>query len=170
MCWKIKNIEEMKHIQCPSDIVVYKIGIKEGDEFKSYYFDYFYKIGESKPLKKIYLERGGVADYKILYKINYGYHSYGSSIKLAQFSDNSGIGIYSSSNSKMLEGFMPFELLRYNLFIGRFIIPKGTRCFINKNDEYVSERIKFDGFVSDFIEITNWMSLRELDKKLKKEG
>ena len=30
--------------------------------------------------------------------------------------------------------------------IGTFIIPKGTKFFINYDKEYVSETIKFDGF------------------------
>lgn len=120
MCWMMHSTKTIFPNFADDDIIVYKIGFKEDNEFIGYFYNEHYKIGEEKYHVDINLKRTYVYDDIKHYEINEGFHSYG--------------------NNARVNGLLK------NCVIGRFIIPKGTKFFINDDKEYVSETIKFDGF------------------------
>lgn len=120
MCWMMCTTKTIFPNFADDDIIVYKIGFKEDNEFIGYFYTEHYKIGEEKYHVDINLKRTYVYDDIKHYEINAGFHSYG--------------------NNARVNGLLK------NCVIGRFIIPKGTKFFINYDKEYVSETIKFDGF------------------------
>jgi hypothetical protein len=127
MCWKSNNLIAKK---ADKDIVVYKMGFIKNNIFTSYYRDGFQynKNNSNLPIIKIQ-----VINTNCIYSIEKGYHCYS---KYCQINLNKQyFNIYSISGVK----------IDYYFYadIGKFIIPKGTIYYENKDGEIVSEKLIF---------------------------
>lgn len=151
MCWKInlKNKKEViKENIAKDDIIVYKVGIKNKlvTNFTSYYNYYHYSIDE---LNKTVKLRPSSRYTDFLCYINEGYHSYGPSVCVQMFDDKEFCNkIMISYNNKFIDGIPEDDDDYERICIGRFIIPKNSKYYVNKKGEYVSETIIFKKYVT----------------------
>ena len=161
MCWRKerlfpKKIENLKAIIANKDIIVYKIGYKCRDNFISLYMTYEYIPGELAEHITIVLEEvkseSLIDDYRDYYIIDRGYHSYGKNIKvnIVKIFYNVTFFIYNDYFCINRFSCTYHDLFLKKLVIGKFIIPEGTKYFINDNDEYVSEYIRFDKIMLEY--------------------
>lgn len=131
MCfWKSK---QSKVLIAKRDIKVYKIGsYADGDSFNPFFYSYF-----EYPVNQIVF-----TEVKFTDTINWGFHSY-INCKLVFFYDE--VSLY-SCGKLILWVSLP------TVYLGEFIIPKGTTYCLNNNGEVVSNKLMYTG---NHIEITS---------------
>jgi hypothetical protein len=142
MCWIGGEIETRPRI-AKNDITVYKIGLisRSGKTFTSFLREYKYRVGTLQ--KKINLTALPSYPDSGLCVIDDGYHSYsaGNKIQIDDYYISVFMRIKTNAVSTgRVEYFQPVS-------IGKFIIPKGTKYYINRYGEVVSEQIMYVGLV-----------------------
>jgi hypothetical protein len=141
MCWSGNEIEIRPHV-AKGDITVYKFGNYSTEEafFLPRYMDLRYEIGKLQ--KKVSIKV--IRPYPLInvWTINEGYHSYsgGNRIRIGK----NGIFLSPRNRGGYYSDIVAFER---PVYIGRFIIPKGSTYYINRAGEVVSENIMYDGRV-----------------------
>ena len=129
MCfWKSK---QSKVLRAKRDIVVYKIGdFADKDTFVPYYMNSFtYKTNVSYRI---------CPDFKSN-AITIGFHGY---INILVTVDNpSGLNAIVQKNDKYRLAIAIYGTFQYTLYLGRFIVPKGSEYYINSRGEIVSSNI-----------------------------
>jgi hypothetical protein len=150
MCWlsKSKPIERM----ADKDIVVYKIvskGDRNGNVLNYFYnggYITYYKGNESEKINisPIYVEYGISDNY---YIIEEGYHSYSLDCRMHLIMESllkfKEFDVFSNSEDSKL--ILMAYYIRESDRIGKFVIPKGSKYYLNDKGEYVSDNIKFMG-------------------------
>lgn len=93
-----------------------------------------------------------IDDYRDYYIIDRGYHSYGKNIKVNIIKDFDNVTFFIYNDYFCINRFSCtyHDLFLKKLVIGKFIIPEGAKYFINDNDEYVSEYIRFDKIMLEY--------------------
>ena len=134
MCWiGRKNNKQV----AKRDFYVYKIGLVMGNTFTSLFQKYIYRIKRSNliiPL--LFIED----DYEKI-KIENGYHAYKE--VAIEFCQNPYLrDIYLGD---VIKGFVDDLSLYSPLYLGTFIIPKGSKYYINNRGEIVSSNIIYTG-------------------------
>ena len=120
--------ENSKVLVAKKNIKVYKIGIyADNNSFNPFYYDNF----------KYYVNQTVFENVKFMNTIEQGLHSY-IMCKLAPFSTN--MNLYSCGNF-----LYSLYLLAYAIYLGEFIIPKGTTYCLNRNGEVVSDVLVYTG-------------------------
>ena len=134
MCWiGRKNNKQV----AKRDFYVYKIGLVIGNTFTSLFQKYIYRIKKSNPIIPLLF----IEDNYERIKIEDGYHSY-KEIAI-EFCQNPYLrDIYLGD---VINGFVD-DLSQYSpLYLGTFIIPKGSKYYINNRGEIVSSNIIYKG-------------------------
>lgn len=118
--------KQSKVLIAKRDIVVYKIGsYAEGNFFNSFFYQEF-----EYPVNQIVFTKVKFTDI-----INCGFHSY-INCELVSFYNN--VNLYSCVKF-ILGASLP------TVYLGEFIIPKGTTYCLNKYGEVVSDKLMYTG-------------------------
>ena len=137
MCfWKSK---QSKVLRAKRDIVVYKIGdFADKDTFVPYYMNSFtYKTNVPCRI---------CPDFKSN-AITIGFHGY---INILVTVDNpSELNAIVQKNDKYRSVIAIYGTFQYTLYLGRFIIPKGSIYCVNDSNEIVSNQIIYTGQYSN---------------------
>ena len=149
MCWKIKEIEfnknpESYHKVAEEDITVYKFGYAFFDEFlPAFHLSFSYNANVLNSKEDISCKK--CDDYII---IEEGYHSYSMECSLYHIHGSNLFYAF------LLDGFLsgPYTA---TLYIGEFIIPKGTEYYENEKGEIVSPKIIWNGHLEDLSKFGN---------------
>ena len=148
MCfWKSK---QSKVLRAKRDIVVYKIGdFADKDTFVPYYKNSFtYKTNVPCRI---------CPDFKSN-AITIGFHGY---INILVTVDNpSGLNAIVRKNDKYRLVITIYGTFQYTLYLGRFIIPKGSIYCVNESNEIVSNRMTYTGQYASVRDISN-INLKE---------
>ena len=148
MCfWKS---EKSKVLRAKRDIVVYKIGdFADKDTFVPYYMNSFtYKTNVPCRI---------CPDFKSN-TITIGFHGY---INILVTVDNpSGLNAIVQKNDKYRSVIAIYGTFQYTLYLGRFIIPKGSIYCVNESNEIVSNRMTYTGQYASVRDISN-INLKE---------
>ena len=148
MCfWKS---EKSKVLRAKRDIVVYKIGyFADKDTFVPYYMNSFtYKTNVPYRI---------CPDFKSN-AITIGFHGY---INILVTVDNpSGLNAIVRKNDKYRSVITIYGTFQYTLYLGRFIIPKGSIYCVNDSNEIVSNRMTYTGQYASVRDISN-INLKE---------
>lgn len=127
--------EQSKVLKAKRDIVVYKVGIyADSDSFNPF----FYQAFEYQVNRIIFTK------VKFTGVINWGFHSY-INCELVPFYNS--VNIYSCRRLMLC-----IFLLEDPVYLGEFIIPKGTTYCLNKNGEVVSDKLMYTG---NYVRITS---------------
>lgn len=136
MCWQ--NIEATKQV-AKRDFYVYKIGFVIGNNFSSLYQKYNYKIKRSNPVIPLKPVRSYPYD---LAKIETGYHSY-KEVAIEFYPKNPYFrNVYLGD---VITGYIDKFECYSALYVGTFIVPKGSEYYINTRGEIVSSNIIYTG-------------------------
>jgi hypothetical protein len=141
MCW-LSNKKPIAKI-AKRDIPVKKVIYTDGT---AYFNSFNYKTRKVIPKVKIEVEKETDIFGRSFYTIESGYHSYSSKCVIIKEEYNN----LESKQCILVFGYNGFPLQVYyerqqkfrKVTIQNFIIPKGTKYYINKRGEYVSELIK----------------------------
>jgi hypothetical protein len=143
MCW-YGNLTNIDFKVSEDDKIVYKVGHfrKEG-KFDSYYERFSYILNKECEKVNIIMQKE-IGDN---FSVSAGYHSYSSDsflriIRSDKFEDEF---IVRGNNGTTICNGNYFG----NCFIGKFVIPKGTKYYENSYGEIVSECIKYVGIIDD---------------------
>ncbi len=143
MCfWKSK---QSKVLRAKRDIVVYKIGdFADKDAFVPYYMNSFtYKTNVPCRI---------CPDFKSN-AITIGFHGY---INILVTVDNpSGLNAIVQKNDKYRSVITIYGTFQYTLYLGRFIIPKGSIYCVNESNEIVSNQMTYTGQYASVRDISN---------------
>lgn len=136
MCWH--SMEAIKQV-AKRDFYVYKIGFVIGNNFSSLYQKYIYRIKRNNPVIPLKLIRNYPYD---LAKVETGYHSY-KEVAMDFFPEN----LYSRNIylGDSITGYVDGLEYYSNLYLGTFIVPKGSEYYINNRGEIVSSNIIYTG-------------------------
>lgn len=153
MCYKAYTNQCAKKHIAKKDLVVFKVGRLDNNNFVPYYHEFYrYKIGVKQPKIELLYNLGTRS-------IDCGYHSY----KYAVFKIWEP-AILSSRINILIDLYVRPAI--YNCLktkpaiIGKFIIPKGSAYYKNIYNEIVSEQIKFTGIIY----VPNFFSFGELHR------
>lgn len=162
MCWEINkwaytHNTKKYHKVADKDIFVYKIGYKVDKGFSPYYRDEFiYKANIPNEEIKLYVDNIQVFNFRV----DEGYHSYSGE---CIFSYGKWLGEKCLKiNSRVKSTCLIEDIIKEDVIIGKFIIPKGTEYLENEEGEIVSSQLIWSGeykyvndikFVSPFTEI-----------------
>lgn len=146
MCWTIikKNSDDNAkkyHNIAKKDIIVYKIGVKNYNNFRSYiYSDFHYKTNSLND--EISLE---ICECDIMDVILEGYHSYYGKCKIyyGKYKPDK-VSVYNKEEIKIENYFSEGISFLYEI-IGKFIIPKGSEYYKNAEGEIVSSQLVWTG-------------------------
>ena len=131
MCWIGRKAAKQV---AKRDFYVYKIGLVRGNTFISLFQKHIYRIKRNNPI--IPLEP--VKDNYGIIEIETGYHSYKEvAIDFCHIRD-----IYLGD---AINGFLDDLSLYSHLYLGTFIVPKGSEYYINNRGEIVSSNIIYTG-------------------------
>ena len=134
MCWiGRKNTKQV----AKRDFYVYKIGLVIDNTFTSLFQKYIYRIKENNPI--IFLNI--VEDNCGMIKIEKGYHSY-KEVAIEFYQTPYFRDIYLGD---AINGFIDNLSLYSHLYLGTFIVPKGSEYYINRRGEIVSSNIIYTG-------------------------
>lgn len=130
MCWiGRKNTKQV----AKRDFYVYKVGLVMGKTFISLFQKYIYRIKRSNPI----IPLKPVEDKNGITTIETGYHSYKE--VAIEFCQNPNFrDIYLGD---AILGFVDDLKLYSHLYLGTFIVPKGSEYYINNRGEIVSSNI-----------------------------
>ena len=149
MCWwsKRKPVAKIAKRDIPVKKVIYTDGT-------AYFNSFNYKTRKVIPKVEIVVKRTDYYLCKSTYKVESGYHSYSPRCVFTEISHNNPLRldpkqrIYVKYNHTdypldyLLElYYVPQKTFR-RIKVQNFIIPKGTKYYINERGEYVSELIK----------------------------
>lgn len=152
MCfWKSK---QSKVLRAKRDIVVYKIGdFADEDTFTPYYMNSFtYKTS---------IQCQICPDFKSN-PITIGFHGY---INILVTTNNSSrLNAIVQKNNKYGLIITTYFTFQYTLYLGRFIIPKGSIYCVNDSNEIVSNQMIYTGQYASVKDISN-INLKELWKE-----
>lgn len=134
MCWiGRKNTKQV----AKRDFYVYKVGLVIGNTFTSLFQKYIYRIKRSNPI----IPLKPVEDKNGITTIETGYHSYKE--VAIEFCQNPNFrDIYLGD---AILGFVDELRLYSHLYLGTFIVPKGSEYYINNRGEIVSSDIIYTG-------------------------
>ena len=134
MCWiGRKNTKQV----AKRDFYVYKIGLVINNTFTSLFQKYIYKIKRSNQI----IPLNPVEDNCGWIKIEDGYHYYKEvAIKFCQNPYLRDIYL-----GDVIKGFVDNLSLYSHLYLGTFIVPKGSEYYINNRGEIVSSNIIYIG-------------------------
>lgn len=135
MCWiGRKNTKQI----AKRDFYVYKIGVVLGNTFVSLFQKHIYRIKGSNPIIPLKPIKN---DYEII-EIEAGYHSY-KEVAIEFYPQNPYFrNIYLGD---AIKGFVDDLILYSHLYLGTFIVPKGSEYYINTRGEIVSSNIIYTG-------------------------
>lgn len=135
MCWiGRKNTKQI----AKRDFYVYKIGVVLGNTFVSLFQTHIYRIKGSNPIIPLKPTKN---DYEII-EIEAGYHSY-KEVAIEFYPQNHYFrDIYLGD---AIKGFVDDLRLYSHLYLGTFIVPKGSEYYINTRGEIVSSNIIYTG-------------------------
>ena len=148
MCfWKSK---QSKVLRAKRDIAVYKIGdFADKDTFVPYYMNNFtYKTNVPYRI---------CPDFKSN-AITIGFHGYINI--LVTVNNPSGLNAIVQKNDKYRLVIAIYGTFQYTLYLGRFIIPKGSIYCVNESNEIVSNRMTYTGQYASVRDISN-INLKE---------
>lgn len=135
MCWigRKDNKQVAKR-----DFYVYKVGLVMGNTFISLFQKYIYRIKRNNPI----IPLKPVEDNCGMIKIEDGYHSYKEvAIEFCHktpYSRNIYLG-------DAVMGYVDGLEYYSHLYLGTFIVPKGSEYYINNRGEIVSSNIIYTG-------------------------
>lgn len=145
MCWKIemydfdKNPKGFHHI-ADKDIEVYKVGYKNDKIFNPFYKNEFsYNINSPNRELKLKLTD---ENYYYDYYIDEGYHSFSENCKFTanMIIDREVFDIRTKDDRPLFE-----RKIDNTIYIGKFIIPKGSDVYVNTYGEMVSSQLVWTG-------------------------
>ena len=135
MCWIGRK--DTKQV-AKRDFYVYKIGLVMGNTFTSLYQKYIYRIKRSNPI----IPLKPVEDKNGITKIETGYHSY-KEVAIGFYPKNPYFrNIYLGD---VITGYIDKFECYSALYVGTFIVPKGSEYYINTRGEIVSSNIIYTG-------------------------
>ena len=127
--------KQSKVLKTKRDIKVYKIGVYADEGiFKPFFYQEF-----EYPVNQIVF-----TEVKFTDAIDWGFHSY---INCELVPSYNKVNLYSCGKPILW-----VSLLRYTVYLGEFIIPKGTTYCLNRYGEVVSDKLMYTG---NHIEITS---------------
>ena len=142
------------------DIEVYKIGSpnKKKNRFNCLYMDtFFYIKNEDTPKINLELqEDNNIVKGPTIYFIDEGYHCYDEYTKLRPLFTNSIKGHKYDFSIRNCDTFY------HKVCAGKFIIPKGSKYYVNNFGEIVSEKLIFKEFLDIKFPITEPIAFNEL--------
>lgn len=134
MCWIGRKYTKQV---AKRDFYVYKIGVVLGNTFVSLFQKHIYRIKGSNPI--IPLEP--VKDNFGIIEIKDGYHSY-KEVAIEFYSSPHFRNIYLGD---AIKGLVDEFSLYSHLYLGTFIVSKGSEYYINNRGEIVSSNIIYTG-------------------------
>ena len=134
MCWIGRKTTKQV---AKRDFYVYKVGLVIGNTFTSLFQKYIYRIKRSNPI----IPLKPVEDKNGITTIETGYHSY-KEVAIEFYSNPYFRDIYLGD---AIKGFVDELRLYSHLYLGTFIVPKGSEYYINNRGEIVSSNIIYTG-------------------------
>ena len=174
MCWEInkwaytQNTKKYRKV-ADKDIFVYKIGYKDGNGFSPYYRDEFiYNANMPNEEIKLYVNSSQVFDFRV----DEGYHSYSGEcicfycelVGEEAFRINSRVKYNKGKKVKPI--IFIEDIIKEDVIIGKFIIPKGTEYLENEEGEIVSSQLIWSGeykYVNDIEFDSNFTEIKLKD-------
>ena len=141
---------QSKVLRAKRDIVVYKIGVEANKAiFTPYFMTKFSYIAGIKNTTD--------PNFNISH-IEEGFHGY---INILVTVDNpSGLNAIVQKNDKYRSAIAIYGPFQYTLYLGRFIIPKGSIYCVNESNEIVSNKIIYTGQYASVREVLD-INLKE---------
>ena len=134
MCWIGRKTTKQV---AKRDFYVYKVGLVIGNTFTSLFQKHIYGIKRSNPI----IPLKPVEDNCGMVTIEAGYHSY-KEVAIEFYSNPNFRNIYLGD---AIKGFVDELRLYSHLYLGTFIVPKGSEYYINNRGEIVSSNIIYTG-------------------------